>query len=148
MPENRYTPYVDMTKREFGALSCGDAAPSFFVATDLPTAPTIPAGYTPQATEEDTKLASLQTRFGRTSTIATEEEKVWAGHYDSLTNTWDTDDPLIVPPAFKVEVADYITEVNAYAELKRIYDLAVFTAQTAQWRLYISDAILALSPEP
>jgi hypothetical protein len=145
MPDNRYEPYVDMNKREFGALSCGDVAPSFFVATGLPSAPTIPSGYTERTTAEDTKLASLQTRFGRTSTIATEEEKVWAGHYDSLTNTWDTDDPLIVPPAFKVTVADYITEVNAYAELKRVYDLEVFTAQTAQWRLYISDAILAVS---
>lgn len=148
MAENRYEPYVDMTKREFGALSCGDAAPSFFVATGLPSAPTIPAGYTPQATAEETKLASLQARFGRTSTIATPEEIEWAGHYDSLTNTWDTDDPLIVPPAFKVTVADYITEVDAYAELLRVYNLEVFTAQTAQWRLYISDAILAISPAP
>jgi len=147
MPENRYEPYIDMTKREFGALSCGDAAPSFFVATDLPSAPGIPAGYTLQATAEETKLASLQARF-RTSTIATPEEIEWAGHYDSLTNTWDTDDPLIVPPAFKVTVADYITEVNAYAELFRVYTLEVFTAQTAQWRLYISDAILAISPAP
>jgi hypothetical protein len=145
MAENRYNPYTELNKREFGALQCGDAAPSFFVATGLPSAPAIPAGYTEKATAENTKLASLQTRFGRTSTIATEEEKVWAGHYDSLTNTWDTDDPLIVPPAFKVTVADYITEVNAYAELKRVYDLEVFTAQTAQWRLYISDAILAIS---
>ena len=41
-------------------------------------------------------------------------------------------------------ISAYFT-IYAYAELKRVYDLEVFTAQTAHWRLYISDAILAVS---
>lgn len=142
---NQFDPYTDMNKREFGALSCGDAYPSFFIPTDAPVMPEAPLGYSKQDTAENTKYASLQARYGRNSTIATAEEIAWAQHYDAVTNTWDTGDPEIVPVEFKTEVADYIVAVDAYSELYRVWQLDYHTVATAQWRLYISDAILAIS---
>ena len=144
---NNFEPYVDMNKREFGALSCSDAAPSFFIPADAPVKPDAPLGYTalPGADATTIKYNSLEARYGRASTIATPDEIKWAQHYDPITNTWDTDDPEIVPPEFKTQVADYIVSVDAYAEVYRVWQLDYFTAATAQWRLYISDAILAIS---
>lgn len=146
MPNN-FDPYVDMNKREFGALSCSDVAPSFFIPADAPVKPDAPLGYTALADADATtiKYNSLEARYGRTSTIASPQEIEWAQHYDATTNTWDTDDPGIVPEEFKVQVADYIVAVDAYAELYRQWQLDYFTAATAQWRLYISDAILTIS---
>ena len=147
MAENRYEPYVssDINKREFGALQCSDSYPPFFIPTDAPVEPEAPLGYSKQDTVQNTLFASLEARYGRNSTIATPQEIAWAQHYNAANNTWDTDDPEIVPPEFKTEVADYRTSVDAYAELYRQWQLDYFTTATAQWRLYISDAILAIS---
>lgn len=139
MAENRYSPYTDMNKREFGALSSSDAYPSFFVAEGLPEPPEIPQGYTGEY------YTSMQARFGRDSVIATPQEIEWASHYNSQTNTWDTDDKDVVPEEFKIVVADYRDFVLIYPEILRVYNLTVFTMSTAQWRLYISDAILDIS---
>lgn len=90
---------------------------------------------------------SLQSKFG-TPGCCTDPE--WSGYfmrmYDQATNTWKDSTESLAPAELKVAVAEQLTAITIYKELKATYDYNYGVQRDLQWRRHIAEQLIVLCP--